>query len=621
MRAGPSPDARQRGRPRPPARPARGRGSRLGSASSSATRPALRTPPRVGCSSARPRGAAASTCRRRCGPSARPARRPRGAARRRAGSPGRERSSCQTPVERRSGPAVAGAPRALRSRRLRRRLSSDCSVRRAGPRARSAARARLTPGTGAEAEPSQQPRAGRHERRAPRRPPRPGTRPARRRRRRAPSAHRDHPVGRRPGSARAGARPARSSCRSPRCSGAAADQLVAGDRVELRGRLVEHHQLRPPGERRAERDALQLTAGQLVGRALEQLRDPERQRDLLDRPGDRGRRLAAVLEPERELGAGRSSSRPASRGPGTGSRRRARARPARARGCRCPRRSRRPAKVPPWKCGTSPLAARSSVDLPEPDAPATTTSCPAPISSVTSRSAGRRRAGVGVGDAGRTRARSPLDPPAVGERQPARTRRSRPPTAAHRRPGRRVQGRVRGERRQAADAGSRPPARRAPPRPRRTRGRGASTARRTSAPRPARGARSRAPRARRRRRARGRARRCEAARISVARDGGRPAGSAGRRRAGASRGPGPAPCASPASRSAPSETRTGGTAPAPRRGRPRPCTARRTSTRDRPQAENRAVDGRLERHVGLTEDRQVAEPRRSRSARLRRRAR
>ena len=43
------------------------------------------------------------------------------------------------------------------------------------------------------------------------------------------------------------------------------DQLVARDRVELRGRLVEHDQRRPAGERGAERHALQLTAGQLGG--------------------------------------------------------------------------------------------------------------------------------------------------------------------------------------------------------------------------------------------------------------------------------------------------------------------------------------------------------------------
>ncbi len=36
----------------------------------------------------------------------------------------------------------------------------------------------------------------------------------------------------------------------------------------------------------------------------------------------------------------------------------------------------RPAKRPPWKCGTSPDSARSSVDLPEPEAPSSATNSP-----------------------------------------------------------------------------------------------------------------------------------------------------------------------------------------------------------------------------------------------------
>ena len=43
---------------------------------------------------------------------------------------------------------------------------------------------------------------------------------------------------------------------------------------------------------------------------------------------------------------------------------------------------------PPWKCGTSPAAARSSVDLPEPEPPASTTNSPAAISRSRARSAG-----------------------------------------------------------------------------------------------------------------------------------------------------------------------------------------------------------------------------------------
>ena len=47
-----------------------------------------------------------------------------------------------------------------------------------------------------------------------------------------------------------------------------------------------------------------------------------------------------------------------------------------------------PANVPPWKCGTRPAAARSSVDLPEPEPPASTTNSPGSTVRLTSRSAG-----------------------------------------------------------------------------------------------------------------------------------------------------------------------------------------------------------------------------------------
>ena len=85
-----------------------------------------------------------------------------------------------------------------------------------------------------------------------------------------------------------------------------AEQLVAGHRVELGGRLVEQQQPRPGGQRRAERDALELAAGQLVRRAVEQPGDAERERGLLDPARDRRRAPAAVLERERELGAHRA---------------------------------------------------------------------------------------------------------------------------------------------------------------------------------------------------------------------------------------------------------------------------------------------------------------------------
>ena len=45
---------------------------------------------------------------------------------------------------------------------------------------------------------------------------------------------------------------------------------VARDGIELGGRLVEQDDPRAPGQRGAERDALQLAAGELVGRAVQE---------------------------------------------------------------------------------------------------------------------------------------------------------------------------------------------------------------------------------------------------------------------------------------------------------------------------------------------------------------
>ena len=50
--------------------------------------------------------------------------------------------------------------------------------------------------------------------------------------------------------------------------------------------------------------------------------------------------------------------------------------------------STRPASVPPVKCGTSPLIARSNVDLPDPVRPITSASSPSGTVKLTSRSAG-----------------------------------------------------------------------------------------------------------------------------------------------------------------------------------------------------------------------------------------
>ena len=78
----------------------------------------------------------------------------------------------------------------------------------------------------------------------------------------------------------------------------------------------------------------------------------------------------------------------------------------------------RPAKRPPWKCGTSPQAARSSVDLPAPESPASRQNSPGRDVEVDVAQRGALGARVAVGDLLEAQQRrSRLDPPAVGERQ------------------------------------------------------------------------------------------------------------------------------------------------------------------------------------------------------------
>ena len=85
-----------------------------------------------------------------------------------------------------------------------------------------------------------------------------------------------------------------------------AEQLVARDRVKLRGRLVESEQPRVAGECCAERDALELAARERVRAAVEQRADAERERRLLHPSRGRDRVEAAVLEREGQLGARRA---------------------------------------------------------------------------------------------------------------------------------------------------------------------------------------------------------------------------------------------------------------------------------------------------------------------------
>ena len=134
------------------------------------------------------------------------------------------------------------------------------------------------------------------------------------------------------------------------------EQLVAGDRVELRGRLVEHEQPRAPGERGAERDALaaRRPRASTVARSSSASM-PERERDLLDRRARRrprcgrgsraGTPARARTVPITICVSGSWNSVPTSRASAAG--------PCSRRSM--PQISARPSKRPPWKCGTRPL--------------------------------------------------------------------------------------------------------------------------------------------------------------------------------------------------------------------------------------------------------------------------
>ena len=65
--------------------------------------------------------------------------------------------------------------------------------------------------------------------------------------------------------------------------------------VEIRERLVHQERLGLPNDRAAHRDALALSTGELGGLALEQLRQVEKRRDLLD--ATRGSPPSASAEP------------------------------------------------------------------------------------------------------------------------------------------------------------------------------------------------------------------------------------------------------------------------------------------------------------------------------------
>ena len=136
--------------------------------------------------------------------------------------------------------------------------------------------------------------------------------------------------------------------------------------IELRGRLVEQQQPRSQRQRGREADALELAARELVRPPVAEVRGADvGERLRRPRPDARAAATPTFSSPNatslrdarhhdlvlRDPGR-RVATAPASCG-----------RAARA-ACRDPPTSTRPAKRPPWKCGTSPASARSSVDLP-----------------------------------------------------------------------------------------------------------------------------------------------------------------------------------------------------------------------------------------------------------------
>ena len=283
-------------------------------------------------------------------------------------------SSCQAP----SNASAARGARARPGARPARRLGSVCAgAASISPWPRSVARASLHRHR-RRAQPGQreQPRARRLQRgRVVARPGEERRAAARRRRsrRRRIATTRSAAAG----SARGGARRARSPSPTPRSAAAAARSArrPRRDRAARSARRAARS-ARPPGERRAERDALQLAARQLVRGAVEQrarcrARAPPPPPRARPRPARRrgspaGRRARRAPPPITTCVSGSWNSVPATaaRSPG----------PVLARVQAAA--TTRPANVPPWKCGTSPVAARSSVDLPDADRPASTTNSP-----------------------------------------------------------------------------------------------------------------------------------------------------------------------------------------------------------------------------------------------------
>ena len=143
------------------------------------------------------------------------------------------------------------------------------------------------------------------------------------------------------------------------------EHLLGRGRVERGGRLVEHEHLRVRGEHRADRDPLLLAAREAAQRPGAQLGEAEQVERLLDPLAHHVGREAELLHPVRELlldGVGDEAGEwvLADDADDVGEV------AGRVRRVSRPSTVDAPARCPPVKCGTSPLIAPSSVDLPDP---------------------------------------------------------------------------------------------------------------------------------------------------------------------------------------------------------------------------------------------------------------
>ncbi len=152
--------------------------------------------------------------------------------------------------------------------------------------------------------------------------------------------------------------------------------------IELRRRLVEQEQRGPQRQRRGEADPLELAAGELGRPPTDEMQRVHRRERLLDAPGISSGGVPTFSRPKAT-----SFSTLAITTCSSGSWKTVATVPARsagrARRVSCPATTTRPANRPPWKCGTRPAKARSSVDLPEPDGPSSATDSPGASSSET----------------------------------------------------------------------------------------------------------------------------------------------------------------------------------------------------------------------------------------------